>query len=457
MIRKLLLLACVPALACGQEQGAPSVIRFANQDQLSGELESFAKDRLFWNSPIQTKPAAFWLKEVLDLTLPAETPIIKANHEATLDLARGDSVRGQIASVTDDSVELDTWFAGRMKFPRVMVRDVKITDRPELLFRGPSSMEGWTQSVEPEAWRFQSGAFRSVSAGSIGRDVELPDEFRISFDAAWRDSFNLAVILFSDNVSSESPDNGYEISFRRRSVNLQRCGSHNFIGQAQAAELNEDEKARIEFRASARTKNICFYINGKLIEVWTDQAMEKESLGRGIQFISQDNGPIRISGIEVASWDGVLDETPRRNAFANRFRELDFRNEPQKEEPEKADAGRMLLRNGDSIAGEVLSIWDGVITLKTSFDEVKLPVARFRSIALKEASLEEPKRENGDVRAWFMDGTSLVFRLEEMGNGRIRGYSQNFGTVDFDEKAFAKLEFNIYNQKLASLREESGW
>lgn len=461
MIRRLMtMLLAIPAFAFAQEKPPSSMLRFANQDRLPGQLQSLSKEHVIWDSPIQVKPASFWLKDVLDMTLPAETPIYQANHEATLTLARGDSVRGQIASVSDDSVELDTWFAGRLKFPRVMVRELKIADRPVLLFRGPTSLEGWTQSIEPAPWKYESASFRSKAAGSIGRNLELPDEFRLIFDASWRDSFSLAVILFSDDISTESPENGYEMSFQRRSVRLQRCGTHNWIGNPtqNVPELQEDEKAKIEIRASVRTKTICLFINDRIVEIWTDPALERESLGRGIQFVTQDNGPVKISGIEVAAWDGVIDETPQGNRRFNGFRNFDGNPRAgQRAEADKTHEGRMMLRNGDSISGEVISISEGVITLKTSFDEVKLPVARLRNITLKPASLEEPKRMNGDVRAWFLDGSSLVFRIDQVGPDKIHGFSQNFGSAEFNPKAFSKLEFNIYNQKLESFRDGGGW
>lgn len=461
MIRALMAFLFLPVLGFSQGKPQPaSVLRFANQDRLPGDLQSLTKEHVIWNSPIQVKPASFWLKDVLDLTLPAETPVYQANHEATLTLARGDSVRGQVASVSADFIELDTWFAGRLKFPRVMVRELKIADRPVLLFRGPTSMEGWTQSIEPPPWKYESASFRSNAAGSIGRNLELPDEFRLIFDAAWRDSFNLAVILFSDDVSTESPENGYEMSFQRRSVRLQRCGTHNWIGNPtqNVPELSEDEKARIEIRASVKTKTICFLINDRIVEIWNDPALERDSLGRGIQFVTQDNGPVKISGIEIAAWDGVIDEMPQENRRFNRFRNPDGnQRSSQRTETEKNHEGRMMLRNGDSIAGEVVSISEGVITLKTSFDEVKLPVSRLRNIMLKPASLEEPKRMIGDVRAWFLDGSSLVFRIDQVQADKIHGYSQNFGTAEFNPKAFSRLEFNIYNQKLDPLRDGGGW
>lgn len=451
------------AMGAMAAEESSSLLRFSNEDQLPGSLESLSGEQVVWASPIQTKPTAFWLKEVLDMSLPAEVPLTKATHEATLTLARGDSVKGEIASVTDEAIELDTWFAGRMKFPRVMVREVKIADRPQLLFRGPSSLEGWTQSTEPAPWKFQNGSFRSLGAGSIGRDIELPDEFRLAFEAGWKSHFNLSVIFFSDDVSTEAPDNGYEMTFQGRSVRLQRCGNHNFVGSPTqgALDLQRDEKARIEIRASLRTKTICFYVNGKIIEIWKDEGLDREALGRAIHFVNQDNAQIKISGIEVAAWDGMLDETPPAgNAFANRFRNLEFGGEREEGGPvpkEKSEEGRMMLRNGDSVAGEVVSIADGMITLKTSFDEIKLPVSRFRSIALKPVSLEEPKRMPGDVRGWFMDGSSLVFRLDAFDKDRVKGYSQNFGTVDFSLKAFSRLEFNIYSPKLDALRRQNDW
>jgi len=447
--------------ATAQEQG--SVIRFANEDQLPGVLESLSKDTVTWNSAIQTKPTAFWAKEVLDVALPGTMPALESSHEATLTLARGDTVKGEIASVTDDAIELDTWFAGRLKFPRVMVRELKIADRPKLLYRGPTSIDGWTLSTEPTPWKFRGGAFISTEPGGIARDMELPDGFRISFDAVWRNQFHLTVIVYSDDASTDQPENGYEFNFRGRSVQVQRCGgSTNFLQpQASVQELLRSEKARIEIRASSKTKTFSLYVNGRIIETWNDPAMTPETLGRTIHFVSRDNGRMKISNMELSVWDGVPDETPPPgNAMGNRFRNIEiFGDEPEesRQAQDKSLEGRMMLRNGDSVAGEVLSISEGVITLKTSFDEIRLPVARFRNIALKPASLEEPKRMIGDVRGVLADGSSLVFRLESFDKDKIRGFSQNFGTADFDVKAFSRLEFNIYNPQLDALRAKEEW
>jgi hypothetical protein len=95
--------------------------------------------------------------------------------------------------------------------------------------------------------------------------------------------------------------------------------------------------------------------------------------------------------------------------------------------------------------------------VKTPFREVRLPVENLRSLALKPADLERCKRENGDVRAWFPDGSSVVFRLERVSPGTLTGYSQNFGTADFKLKAFNRIEFNIYDPELEDIRRKEAW
>lgn len=462
MIGRLLLWIVLMGFAFGQDPDR-SLIRFANEDQLKGTLESLSPENVVWNSSIQVKPTAFLTKEVVDLSLPGEMPLLSSPYEATLSLARGDTIKGGISSVTDQEIELDTWFAGRMKFPRAMVREIKISDRPKLLFRGPSSQDEWVQSSESRPWKYQTGSFRASAAGSIAKDMKLPDGFSLSFDAVWRNQLHLSVFVYSADLSSDQPDQGYEFSFQRSTMRLQRCGeTPNFIQpQAFIQELVQDEKARIEIRASSRTKNLCLYVNGRIVETWSDQGMNADVLGKAIHFVSHDNGQIKISGIEVAEWNGEIDETPPVGAgFGNRFRNIDMFDGEKvipRQTKDPSLEGRMMLKNGDSVAGEVVSISDGVIKLKASYGEIKLPVSRFRNIALKPASLEEPKRMNGDVRAWLVDGGSLVFRIDSFGDGKIRGYSQNFGTVDFDLKAFNRLEFNIYSSKLDQLRQREDW
>ena len=458
----LVICAAALTLACSAEE-VRSTVRFYNKDQLSGSMESLTTERLVWKSPILERPAPFFLKDIRDLTLAAVPPESAARHEASITLTRGDVIRGQLAAVSNEAVELDTWFAGRMKFNRLNIADIKISERPNLIYRGPTGLDGWTQSGELSAWNFENSRLRSTAAGSIARNVDLPDECSITFDAAWRGSFALKLVFFSDDLASDHPTSGYELAIQSRSVYLRSCKSQKFLGHtASAVTLQENEKARIEVRASLKSGKVCLFVDGEIIDVWTNPEVVHEEMGRGIHFITQNESPVQISDIQVSAWDGEVDKLPSPQAMGG-LRQfgiqgfMEMEDEPEPAPVKKNEKRRMELRNGDRIDGEIVSIIDGIITLKTQFRDVKLPVEALRSVALKPADLETSKRNNGDVRAWFADGSWLVFRLDGVGAGTISGFSQSFGTAEFKIAAFSRIEFNIYDPAFEELRMSQEW
>lgn len=443
------------AAAFGAEQSGS--LKFLNDDSLPGKLRSLDREHIIWDSSALDEPATFFTDKIQDLQLPSKIriPDSSAGHEATLTLMNDDVLRGQLASVTDDEVALDTWYAGRLVFRRVMVRDLAIREMPEYFYRGPQSLDAWTQSTNPPAWSMnEAGALVSSNPGGIAKDIPLPDEFTLDFEAQWQGSFRLHLILFSNDPSTDSPESGYEVVFQRQSVHIRRCGQRQWIGHSnRAIELQQNEKARIRFRASTRTGQFAFYVNDRIIDTWTDPEIDAESLGSAIHFISRDNSPLVISRIDLSKWNGIINETPddrpldgRMGLFGRGMGFGDFEDDLLEADEEEADDGRMILRNGDRIRGSVKSIQDGRITIETPYRDVSLPVERLRTIALKHADLEKPKLENGDVRAWFADGGSMVFRLEGVTDDgtAIQGYSQTFGTANFDLSAFNRLEFNLY-------------
>ena len=444
-------------------EAVTSVVRFSNNDRLSGTMESLTVDRLVWNSSILEKSTPFLLSKVLDITLPAEQPVIDARHEASVTLTNGDLVRGQLAGVSEEAVELDTWYAGRIRFNRLMISDIRITERPDLVYRGPTGLDGWSQSGGKPAWVYQNSGFRSTGTGSIAKDVKLPDDSSVGFDIEWRDRLMFKFVIFSNDLSSDRPASGYELMFQQRTISLRGSKGQRFIGHtSNAVSLQENEKARIEVHASSKTGKISLLVDGKVIENWNDTEMARNEFGQGVHFISMNASPIQISRIEVGTWDGevekISDPQLRGGIEIQGFgEEMQDDSEKAATPDAKPKAGRMELRNGDSLAGDVVSISEGRITVKTPFREVKLPIESLRSLSLKPVDLERCIRRNGDVRAWFPDGSSLVFRLEDVGNETISGSSQNFGMARFKLSAFNRIEFNIYDLGFDDIRSASGW
>jgi len=444
------------AASFGTEESG--MLHFLNNDSLPGNLLTLSRDQISWNSPALEKPADFLTEKIRDLRLPAKihTPDTGPGHEATVTLMNGDTVRGQLASVTDAQITLDTWYAGRLVFRRVMVRDLVISEFPDYIYRGPNGLDEWTQSEQPPNWAIhEDGGFLSTSTGSIAREVPFPEEFTLDFEARWTGSFRLHLILLSDDLSTDSPGNGYEIVFQRQSVHLRRCGERQWIGHTnRAIDLQQNEKAHIRIRVSTLTGQFAFYVNHQIVEVWTDPEFNSENLGSAIHFVARDNSPLVIARIDLSRWNGILEEKPDDRPVVGRIGVGDARmgwgdfNEHLEEATEEAENdGAMVLKNGDRIRGTVMAIEEGMITIKTPYRDVSLPVERLRTLALMPVDLEEPKREIGDVRAWFADGGSIVFRLEGVTDDgtSVQGYSQTFGNAVFDLSAFNRLEFNIYD------------
>ena len=438
------------------------MIRFFNQNQIPGGVSSIEKDLIRWDSPHLEKPAPFLMNQVLEINQTPKTPESREPCEAIVALTNGDSLHGQLSSVSEQAIELNTWYAGKLTLQRPMVESVKIVDRPKLVFQGPDGLEGWKRIDEETAWTFEAGHFKSSGPGQISRDVRMPQSCRLAFDLAWRSSLRARIVVCSDDVSTKEPANAYDLTIQRKFVYLRKRwtsnggGGTNIIGQtANVPEFGENEKAHVELCIDRRKGVFNLIVDGRSVAVWNDADFKEGAMGGGLHFIAEDSTPLTLSRIEVSEWDGVVERQPvTEDPFIAEEEEENATNPPRKEE---VAPGRMTLRNGDTLMGEVLGIENGIMRVKTSYAELKMPVSRLKTIALKPVEREEAMLKNGDVRAWFPDGSRVVFRLDSSAAEGLQGYSQNFGTATFKPEAFNRIEFNLYDPKFQTLRGEKMW
>jgi len=436
-------------------------IRCTDGSRIRGSLLGIGPDRLLFGADFLASPVPLRLDKVLDLSLPVHRSETKGDHVATVTLSNGDVLRGTLANLSDSEVSLDTWYAGPLKFRRAMVDTLEIEDRPEVLYAGPSGLDGWTQQ-DPATWTFDQGSLRAAAPGSIARSLELPAKTRFAFDLAWRSSPRFRFLFFTDDIRSEHPANSYELICQGRYVQLhkrwsdgKRSGNLTLGDFANVSELMNKEKCRFEILADRKAGTIRLLVNGRIIKDWNDPDASSGKPGGGIHFHLQEATQLRISRIEVSTWDGILEgEAPAQDEG---FMEED--DEPRPEPDQQHDPTRIRLRNNDQIAGEMLGIEAGKVKLKTPFGEIKLPVSRLRTFALHSADdrknwdlYQVPKRYNGDIRAWFADGGSVTFRLTGVENGKLKGSAQPFGEAAFDPKAFSRIEFNLYDPALDASR-----
>lgn len=436
-------------------------IRCIDGSRIRGSLLGIGPDRVLFGADFLASPVPLRLDKVLDLSLPIQRGESQGDHVAVLTLSNGDVLRGTLANLSDSEVSLDTWYAGPLKFRRAMVDTLEIEDRPELLYSGPSGLDGWTQQ-DPATWTFDQGSLRSATPGSIARSLKLPAKTRFAFDLAWRSSPRFRFMFFTDDISSDHPASSYELICQGRYVQLHKHwsdgkrSSNVTLGDfANVSELMNKEKCRFEILADRKAGSIRLLVNGRIIKDWNDPDPNTGKPGGGIHFNLQEATQLRISRIEVSTWDGILEgDAPVQDGD---FMEED--DEPRPAPEPQPDPNRIRLRNNDQIAGEMLGIEAGKVKLKTPFGEIKLPVSRLRTFTIhsdderKNWDLYQiPKRYNGDIRAWFTDGGSVTFRLTGVEDGKLRGSAQPFGDAAFDLKAFSRIEFNLYDPALEASR-----
>jgi len=430
---------------------------FANGDRLPATLAALDGPAARFESSALSSPATINLSQLLELRGEPATPEIKADHEAVVTLTNGNVLRGQLGALTDASVVLDTWFAGRVTLRRTMVDSLRVIDCARSLYSGPQGPEGWIQSnKESPAWQIDGGVMTASRPGSAARDLDLPDRISVAFDLAWRGNLRMRLVVFSDDPAIDAPPNAYILDLNRRYVSLIKhwgAGNHrSTIGNAGATQLGENEKVHVEFLADRAEGTFLLRIDGEQINdaPWRDPDVDGSITGGGIHFVAEDLTPLRISRIHVEAWDGRIDGAGAAGE-----------SDPQEEIP--ADSQRIRLRNGDVVIGRVLGVEDGRLTIESKHAKIHLPVGRMNSVDLyREADkkntqiYQRPKRMNGDVRAWFPAGGCLVFRLDGIDGDHFIGFNQAFGTARIRRDAFNRIEFNIYLDELEPLRPSAG-
>src|SRR5690606_23121729 len=121
---------------------------------------------------------------------------------------------------------------------------------------------------------------------------------------------------------------------------------------ANVPELVNKERCRVELLADRKTGLIRMLVNGRVVQDWTDPDPEAGQYGGGIHFSTQDNVQLRVSRIEVTSWNGELEGKPPEQD--ENFMDEDDTPQPEADAP--VDPTRIRLRNNDQIAGELLGI-----------------------------------------------------------------------------------------------------
>jgi len=412
------------------------LLKFNNGDVLHGTIVSVgAGNALRWRRADVKDPVAFNLDNIQELQLAPRPPrTTRTPHRLAVELTNGDRLAGDLVALNSQLLKLDTWYAGPLELKRAMVQRIVCQAAPlEAVYSGPTGLAGWTIAEGARnAWKYKNSAFycRPGNAGGLGRNVNLPDLANIEFDLAWRGQLYFQVGFYFGNLNNLYSTGGYMLQFNNSSVFLNRTspnrGANNMGSSVEIPKFQNKSKARVAIRVNKAKKTIALFLDNDLVKQWPD-AEEFAGSGRGMIFYSQGQSQLRVANIVVTPWDGRLDS------------------EAAAAVPGADDLIRFA--NGDKLSGTVVNIAKDEAVVAASFGEMKVPLERIAQIEFSSQKAEKARRQAGDVRAAFLDGSRFTLALEKLEDQALVGSTESCGRVTTALDAFSRVQFHIYEPR----------
>ena len=443
-----------PAISVGAEATKPGVVtvtvpekayadelRLENGDQLHGTLlgiKGGAEGRLIWKHERAAVPVEFTLAGMGAVDLGERAKAGARVHRGSLRLTNGDVLAGDLVSLDDQNLVLDTWYAGKLTVPRPLVRQMEPwTALNATLYSGPAAdLAGWNSPDGEinQQWECRDGALTTRQGrGTISREIpNLPDSVQFAFDLAWTRNSTLGFAFFCETGRrGEFVNAGYFMMFSNgmRSVTLMRAQDEGTqqvgeaaMGLSRARPGPGEQKAHVTVLADKKAHKITLQLNGKTVKEWTDDADCKGG-GKNMVFSDMRDG-MRISNIRVSRWNG----RPLRP-----------------DDVAKPGQDSLVFTNGDVLSGRLAAVADGKARLETSYAApMEILLERIQEINLAPEKAGTARRQPGDMRLSLADGVGmLTMAVAELTGGTVQGSSDNFGAVFVPLAALSKLEFKL--------------
>ncbi len=350
----------------------PDLLRFTNDDQLRGTFRGMQEGpQVLWNNEDLAEPAAFKTSRIRHIVLRGGRPLKILGALSRADLVNGDKVPGTIAALDEETLTLDTGYAGKLRIPRDHIS--LLAPNPlggRVAYYGPFAEDDWKMihgdfpggmpaedaekkdAENPGRWAFSGSAWYWNHKGggtALIRENGMPERSVLRFNLAWKSRLNFSIALHADFARPKSEPNEERQEDHRGAPmmnpsSLPRLFGNSYVLQLYsnyisllrtsvdadgktsldrpringgAARLGETGRARIELRSNRRTGEITLFVNDEFTAQWNglDMAADGEAAGKGkasggsgFGFVAQGgDSPVRISDIIMSEWNGMPD------------------------------------------------------------------------------------------------------------------------------------------------------
>jgi hypothetical protein len=412
---------------------------FINRDRLHGRLVSASGEtkRLTWKHAAALEEIQFGTDSLAQIRFAKRRAERPGAFDSLVQFTNGDVMPATIVGMDADTVQVDTWFAGRVRINRRMVTSIQPNRSiSDALFEGPNNLEEWTlypHGGSRPQWRFEEGTLHAVQTYPAGRIIEgLPDRYQVRFVAAWRGMHpNFTFIMNTADVQQNRE--AYNLAIQGPSLSLMRAtrntGSRNIgstVNYAGFDGSSNQRSASFTMLVDKLARSFTLLIDGRVVGQWTDTA-EFAGQGNGIAFRSPSQGDLAVSKISVSPWDGRVPGDSGRDTGVVKDDQVRFMND-------------------DRFSGQVISIENAVMKFKTSYATLDVPVARVAEITLASETAERARRNRDDVRAVFLEYGILTITLDRLESDVLHGESENFGKIALPLGIMKMLELNLYRE-----------
>lgn len=438
-------------------QSAVDVFQLLDGSSLHGALETIDPAKgIRWKHPAATTPIEFLARNAHQIRFAQVAPPpaqAGTHHTCRFRFVNGDELTGNLLSLDAQHIELETWFAGKVRAPRAGVQSLAFLAKGfATIYEGPASLEGWTTGPTPTSWQLREGVLTGAGQAFMGRDLKLPPQARLEFEVGSAMSGPFYVSLYTDSTKQFNfAASGYQFQIGPGYVNLMR-GQGQFgmqhLGQTQIPIPPPGRTLRFEVRADLLVGAVALLVDGNVVQQWNDPNVAKPAEpvvdpnlpptvadavrdaarargpvlpGTGLSFFMM-NGGVQLSAIKVSAWDGrpIEPEVLATNITGHLVR----------------------LANQDRATGEVRAVRDGKLTLASAAGSLDIPLARVTQVILAPAVPAGTNRPAGEVHARLSSGETVALTQPRWDGRQLAGVSLHFGPLQLDTRWVRLLRFN---------------
>ena len=468
------------------------MLRFQNGDSLHGTFMGLREGILRWKHPEAREHIDLKADKLRRVTFQGGRSRKTLRSPSYVRLKDGDRIPGTLKSLDDQTLVMDTEFAGTVTIPREFITEISPRPHGGLIhYMGPFHAEEWIVVEPPEPkeepkeepeqgtakegkdedepaerpWVFSGGAYYSNGQLPIAVDTKSSDLARIRFTLAWRNRLNAAIAFHAtlqrpEKAEPEDAENNEaEKNQGARPVNRPGTGSsgfaytygHSYVltiysnyAQIYRCDFNDEGEADMD-RLSNSSANLRLDETGEAeFELRCDRISGTIALFANGRFVSQWEDRRGYVG------SGPFLAFASQNAQA-RLRVSDvvvtawngMIDSAQSMEAEDRDV--VLLTNGtDRFSGRVESLSDGQFKIAGTYAEMTVPQREIEEIRFAkdgQTGEDEDAASRQSVRLLLHPYGRLTIRPQEANGERLRGHHPALGELTLDLNYAGLMEF----------------